>query len=284
MTFEPFDDLYSFDKDVLTEDFPDYLLPSVNAWIHSVLSAHSMFYGQMNNGMVLNGFLHPLNRVLRTTLAQSSAPFFSEIASTKSLLRNVLSYILQTVATTYEAHELEKILKEGSSAYQVEFIYDTKSPASGIMSIKGAPILKISGSKLTYRVSSIVKKQAQNISGTHTLLAEAWDAYYGISPDDEKTVTRCTDALAGTLRDKYFPNEKRSQLGTILQKIKQDPKKFRLPASTIYNAEVMLDIMKDFSKIRGNHKTGTGRAPTHEEAGFVLHFSIMFIHLLGTNK
>lgn len=284
MSFEPFDDQYSFDKDVLTEDFPDYLMPSVKAWIFDTLSAHGMFYGRVGAGQVLDKFLLPLNRALRTTIESNDTLFINEVTSTKSLLRNVLSYMLQTVSDVAQARELEKILTEGSSAYQVEFIRDTANPITALRTVNGEPVFKITDTKLVYRVSSIVKKQAQDIASTHILLADAWDAYYGVSPDDEKTVTRCTDALAGALRDKFFPGEKRTQLGTILHKIKQDPAKFQLPASSIYSQTALLDLMKDFSKIRGNHKSGTGREPTHEEAGFVLHFSIMFTHLLGVNK
>ncbi len=99
-------------------------------------------------------------------------------------------------------------------------------------------------------------------------------------PDDERTVTRATDALSGILRDRYFPAEKRPQLGTLLEKIKKDCDLYPLPGNTIFDQKEFLSIMSRFSKIRGNHKSGTGRAPMHQEAGFVLHFTIMLFQTL----
>src|SRR5690606_38279516 len=110
--------------------------------------------------------------------------------------RNVLTYLLQNVANAEEGRKLEVILADTSSAYSVNFKEEEVK--------NGALVGKATKMKLAYRVPPVVKEQALDVMRTDQLLAEAWESHYGIDPDDEKTVTRCTDALAGLLRDVYF--------------------------------------------------------------------------------
>ena len=260
--FEPFDDTYKFDKTILTENFPDYQLTSIKAWMRSLLTEHGILKYVTGSYLLENSsFILPLNQAMRKTFASFWEGFWSDCTKDISTMRNVISYILQNHAYKRDGEKLEGILGETSSAYSVELGSDTKL-------------------KLVYRVSPVAKKQAEDVFTDSELVAQAWESHYGIKPDDEKTITRATDALAGILRDKYFPDENRPQLGTLLGKMRQKPELYPLPASDLYDTDKFLELMKDFSKIRGNHKTGTGRSPSHEEAGFVLHFTIMLFQLL----
>ena len=268
-TFEPFDDTFRFDKTILNDAFPDYILTSIYDWLHETLSVRGLLYVSTLNDSL---FILPLNRAMRRIFNSSWSSFWEEITASPELFRNILSYVLQTVAHKPQGEALEKILSQTSSAYAVE-ISSTKSSQNGLITQE----IKM---KLVHRVAPIVKKQATEIISTSNLLGEAWESHYGIKPDDEKTVTRATDALAGLLRDRYFPDESRPQLGKLIAKIRQNPEEYALPAKSLYNADAFLSLTKEFSKIRGNHKTGTGRAPSHEEAAFVLHFTIMLFQLL----
>lgn len=278
MNFEPFDDRYAFDKSVLVEDFPPYLMPSVKKWVFDVLGKHSMLRGSVGMGQVLDNFLLPLNRVLRENISSNSTAFFNDISVDTVRFRNVLSYMLQTVADVGEGNGLERILKEGASAYTVEF---KKGEAlKGIRHASGEPVFHIIGMKLVYRVPPVVRIQAEEVMHNETLLAEAWEEYYGLDPNEEIVITRCTDALSGLIRDKYFPAERKPQLGKLLKQLIENKDKHFLPAESMYDKEEFLTLMDKFSEKRNNHQTGTSTKPTHEEAGFVLHFSIMFFHLL----
>lgn len=268
--FEPFDEQFNFDKSILTEEFPDYMLPSILKWIEDLLIAHNYYkksYRDINDKFILS-----ITRHLRASFKVQYTAFMFEICEDKSTLRNVLTYLLQNIANEAEGRELEVILAETSSAYAVDFKKERID--SGAISWDAIRM------KLVYRVPPVVKEQAIDITRTNQLLAEAWESHYGIDPDDEKTVTRCTDALSGLLRDIYFPDEKKPQLGKLLKDIMAKPEKYPLPANSLYETEKFLSLMEEFSNIRGNHKAGTGRAPTHEEASFVLHFSIMLFQLL----
>lgn len=275
-SFEPFDEEFNFDKSILTEGFPEYMLPSVKTWIRNVLIKHKHYDPFRSREVSSQKIVLPLNRALRKNFRSSYKAFIVDISTDVSTLRNVLSYFLQKIADKEEGDELEKILLETSSAYAVDFKEEEVSN-HGIG-------WKITKKKLVNRVPPIVKEQALEVMRTDQLLAEAWESHYGIEPDHEKTVTRCTDALAGLLRDVYFPREKRPQLGKLLEKMRKDPKQYPLPADSLYDGDKFLELMKDFSKIRGNHKSGTGRAPTHTEASFVLHYTIMLFQLLRSKE
>lgn len=282
MKFEPFDNEFIFDESLLTEEFPNYLMPGVKKWVFDTLSIHSLFSGRIGLGQVLDDFIHPLNRSLRKNIPSNDTQFWANISSNVILFRNVLSFMLQNVADINDARELEKILIEGSSAYSVEFIKGNE--VRGIRTSKGETIFEHVSAKLTYRVAPIVKKQADETIRNERLLGQAWEFYYGLESDDEKTVVRSTDALSGLLRDQFFPDEKRPVLGTILNKISEDPSKYPFPANSIYETKDLIKLMKQFSKIRGNHQKGTGRMPTHEEAGFVLHLTITIFQLFKNNS
>lgn len=283
--FDPFDSEFKIDKSVLTKDIPVFLEQSLRRWIDSVFHKHSFIHIGPRGFPVIDGamFLHPLQETFRREFSDDPETFYNEMLSNIKLFRNMLSYILQNITDVNEARALETILARSSSAYAVDFIKG-KEIISGLKRIDGKPMFEDVGCKLIYRVAPIVRMQAEDVLSSENLLAEAWEAYYGMQPDDEKTVIRCTDALAGLLRDAYFPTENRPVFGSMLQKMKQVPGSYTLPANCLYDTKEFLELMKDFSKIRGNHQKGTGRKPTHEEAGFVLHFAIMFFQLLKIKK
>ncbi|MCA9350743.1 MAG: hypothetical protein KDJ52_26375 [Anaerolineae bacterium] len=274
--FEPFDKTFRFDESILTENFPNYMLPSILSWIFNVMVAHKLYDPYHSNMIDTAKLVNPINRMLRTTFRSKYADFIADIQFDLSTFRNVLSYLLQRVSDANEGKTLENILYETSSAYAVEFKeVNVKNGAIG---------WKVTKMKLVYRVPPIVKKQALEVMRTDQLLTEAWDFHYGIDFDDEKTVTRCTDVLSGLLRDKYYPNEKKPQLGKLLKQLIENKDKIILPADTLYNKESLLKMMVKFSEKRNNHQKGTGTKPSHEEAGFVLHFTIMLYQLFRSKN
>ncbi|MCB9817445.1 hypothetical protein H6795_02830 [Candidatus Nomurabacteria bacterium] len=50
------------------------------------------------------------------------------------------------------------------------------------------------------------------------------------------------------LRDKYYPNEKKPQLGKLLKQLIENKDKIILPADTLYNKESLLKMMVKFSE------------------------------------
>lgn len=276
MSFEPFDEKYKYDKSILTKDFPDYLAPSVNAWCYEVLDERKLLTRYVNKTLIKSDFIFEISRQFRLKFDTNYITFITQVTADSVTFRNYLTFLLQNYASVPKAEKLESILEQSSSAYAVEIGDEEDFESEAVHGIK----FKTRKKKLVYRVPPVVKAQAYEVLEANELMQEAWDEHYKIKPDDEKTVTRVTDALAGLLRDRYFPELKRTQFGTLLGNLQKDPPSYPLPANSLYDTKKFLSIMSDFSKIRGNHKTGTGRAPTHEEAGFVLHFGIMLFQLL----
>lgn len=274
--FEPFDETFRFDERVLAENFPNYMLPSVLSWIFNLMVAHKLYSPIHSSKIDATKLIQPLNRIMRTAFRSEYVDFMADIQIDLVTFRNVLSYLLQRVSDTNEGKTLENILYETSSAYAVEF--------KEVNLKNGAIGWKATKMKLVYRVPPIVKKQALEVMSTDQLLMEAWDSHYGIDFDDEKTVTRCTDALSGLLRDRYYPDEKKPQLGKLLKQLIENKDKIILPADTLYNKESLLKMMVKFSEKRNNHQKGTGTKPSHEEAGFVLHFTIMLYQLFRSKN
>jgi len=274
VSFEAFDEAHNFEKQPLESGFPDYILQSVLPWIADVFKDRDFthYYGHElileNDKLIL-----PMSRQLRRRFSNQWSGFQKEITKDISTLTNVLSYILQNHAYYNDGIKLESILEVTGSAYSAE-----------IISTKEDEFRTSYKMKLIHRVSEVVVEQAKAVLTNSELMQQAWDEHYSLNSDDEKTVTRATDALTGLLRDRYFPEEKRPMFGKIIEKIRKDPKKYPMPAEAIYERKNLLDLMLQFSKIRGNHKTGNGRAPTHEEAGFVLHFAIMLFQLMSVKS
>lgn len=210
-------------------------MPGVKKWVFDTLRKHSLFSGRIGMDQVLDGFIHPLNRALRKNIPSKDTQFWAHISVNIVLFRNVLSFMLQNIANVNEARELEKILSEGSSAYSVEVIKGKE--VRGIRNSKGELLFEHVGAKLGYRVAPTVRKQADETVKSEKLLGQAWEFYYGLESDDEKTVVRATDALSGLLRDQFFPDEKRAVFGTMLDKIKKDPNNYQFPANSIYDAK-----------------------------------------------
>src|SRR5690606_8844814 len=135
--------------------------------------------------------------------------------------RNIISYVLQKIATEGEGKKLEATLIRTGSAYAVQI---TKKQVNASWSKTEM--------KLIYRVDPIVAKQAVPILNSSSLIQEAWDAYYGLKPDYEKVVTRSSDALAGLLRDKFFPDEQKPQLGKLIEQLQRSPEKISFPGES----------------------------------------------------
>lgn len=273
MNFEPFDSEFEFNKEVLSEDFKDYQLISIKSWLRETLKSTKKL--SSNNVSLSNElFVLPLNEIFRQTFSPNFELFWDSIVVNSKLFRNILSYVLQTSATEYQANKLERILGRTGSAYAVSTSKKSQKIAQGISVNKNV-------SKLLYRVSKVTSEQAAPILNTNALIQEAWDAFYGLKPNYEKVTTRCTDALAGILRDKFYPDDKKPQLGKLLGQLISSPEKFSIPGETIFDKEQFLRLMDNFTSIRGDHQTGTGRKPTKDEAKFVLHYTISAAHLLS---
>ena len=158
-------------------------------------------------------------------------------------------------------NELEAILRLGGSAYSAS----TDGKEWG----------------LYYRVSEVTTRNSESARNKDDSLAEAWKRCYGVNPDYNKVVIESINSIEGVLRDKYFPKEQRPQIGKLVEQLKNNNTSMAFVGSeSLDNHGVeSLELLKNLSKYRGEHKNGTGHDATREIAIYALNTAIWFWNL-----
>ena len=269
MKFKPFGKKYIFQKDVLIDIFPDYMIPSLQKWIIDVLRSVGVIekpvYG---DAWITSEFLHKVHILFRELFPKGLNEFLQFTLDSKERTSNIIAYFLQNYVYRDEADRLEFILSQGGSAYEVTIADKNASEYSrGIYD-------------LVVRVPSVIKELSKEALSNNEILAESWNHCYSRNPDYEKVVSRCSDFLEGLFKEKYFPKDPKPQLKKFVHSLEADPSKLRFKGDSIVNPKSLLtSLLKEVSDIRGQHTQGKGRVPTKEESEFVLHTTILIWNL-----
>lgn len=190
------------------------------------------------------------------------------ILSDRERTTNFITLCLQNFADKDNANELEFILSQGGSAYEV------------IKKDKFASEYAKGGYELAERVSEVVKKQSEQALEGSELLNEAWDSCFSRSPDYEKVVSRSSDFLEAFLGEIYFPTDTKPQLKKFVHAFERNPEILDYKGDSVVDPKSnRTSLLKEASNIRGQHTAGKGRKPTKEEAEFVLHSTIYIWNL-----
>lgn len=268
MKFKPFTDRYTHSDKALIDYYPDYLAGPVSNWVRDVLwdsniwtSTGDIYYEET----ISSTFLDDLKLSFREDFPRKPEHFLPFVLEEKERITEILNMCLQNYATVDQAAELERVLEIGGSAYAVVTAPDVASYVRGV-------------GQIVQRVPELAREEAEAAMGAEPLLREAWVAFYSRNPDYEKTVIKCCEALEKTWM-KYFPTS-RPQITKYIRDLRSDPSKLNYKGSSIISpASLLSDLADNFSSIRGQHLSGSGRAPTREEAEFALHFSILVWNL-----
>jgi hypothetical protein len=266
MRFKPLTEKYDFNGESLVEHYPDYIRVPVANWIRDTLWEAEIWYdaGDIYRDIRLKSdFLDNLNILFRENFPRTAEAFLSFVFLESERSTDIINLCLQNYATTSQSRELESILERGGSAYAV--LITNTSPISQYT--KGV-------SKLTRRVPAVVLAASQQALTEEVMLNEAWSACYSRNPDYERVVSRCCDVLEKTW-NKYFPTDLKPQVKKFVHGLRAKATNFTYKGSTVVSpANLVTDIAETFSDIRGQHSSGTGRAPSKDEAEFVLHYTI----------
>lgn len=276
--FKPFSETYLFDDATLTEEFPPYLSEPVGNWMKGCMNYHSLIEDRPDEifssaSHLTLGFRQSLQLDLRRTFPQKTNEFIYEVTGNMDLCRNVLAYILQKYCYDQQGSILETILRRGSSAYTVIRLKEEIGEyEKGFLD-------------LGWYVPEIVKEEARELISSEKLLRNAWHDCYKLNPEPSACVSKCIDFLEGFLRDKYWPNEKRTpSIWEIIKRFNKDPDLLKLLQfkgdSFLEDKTKILSLLVGTSKIRSEHTTGEGRDATPEEAIFVLHTTIYIWNLM----
>jgi hypothetical protein len=270
MKFKPFNNAYEFKENRLIETFPDYLLKPLASWFFEVLhyqnalDRDSMYTDQY---YLKTAFRNEMQILFHESFPQKWQDFLGFIFANKNRTANFLALCLQNYTRRSQANGLEYILREGGSAYQVS------------ATDKNASEYDTGMYDLTMRVPSEVVAASESAL-KNSLLHEAWQLAYARKPDDEKVVSKCADFLEGYFKQKYFPNDPKPQLKKFVHAFQTMPETLSYQGDTLITPKSRLtDLLVDVSNIRGQHTQGQGRLPTHDEAIFVLHTTILIWNL-----
>lgn len=269
MKFKPVTSNYVFEPDELTKDFPPHLKIPVATWIKRVLRNAGIWENRTHQAIDAN-FLSELDLHFRegVSFPRDHNEFLSFVLGNSDRTINIIALCLQNYAGPVEAYDMEHILAIGGSAYAVmitspNYQLDTQGVAD-----------------IVARVPEIVVESSKDVIDNNSLIKEAWHSCYSRNPDYEKTVSKCTDALEGLFKNKYFPKDPKPALGKFVNDFSINPSKLSFHGDTLINPKSNLtDLAKEFIPIRGHHTSGTGRTPTKEEAVFVLHYTIFAFQL-----
>jgi len=265
MKFKPLTQKYKHSSELLVEYIPNYMVRPVSAWILNILHESSLFHSADfgSSASVDTSLTNRLNVLFREHFPNEWKDFINFVFADNDRAVNFISFCLQNFAFQDRAQELEQILADGGSAWAV-----MSTDPNGESYQRGTY-------ELVSRVPSVVQAASESAIQEEVLLRDAWIACYSRSPDYEKTVSKCVDALEGLFRDRYFPKDLRPAITRFIKDFETSPAKLVYKGNNLVNPKNLLtNIAKDFSSIRGQHTKGTGRIPTKDEAEFVLHYSI----------
>jgi hypothetical protein len=264
--FIPFDEEFGVDPDLFIEDFPAYLMDKVKDWMRGTLRQR----GYLINTNVSNAIVDPLEFRLRTNLSRNIGSFIAYFTVDTRTTRNFLSYLLQYHSTDVRADRLKTLLRDASSAYTIESLPDhDKGTSHG-------------GFILVNRTSVAERMQAEAAISKSNLLKDAYIAAYKVQPDYSKAVRKSSDHVEGLLTNKFWNG--RTTTYTVhqaLEKFERDPNLLTFKgAAFVKDKTKVIALLDGIARIREEHTTGTGRAPTPDEAEFVVQTAIYLQNIL----
>jgi len=269
MRFKPVTPKYVFDGSDLVREFPAHLQTPVATWIHSVLHDGGIWSGNSYRA-IDEAFLNNLDLLLResTPFPRDHRDFLDFVMADPDRTINVIALCLQNYASSHRARQMEHILSTGGSAYAV--MLDAGELHGYEMGV----------ADIVERVPEAVREGSKEVLDANSLIRDAWHSCYSRNPDYAKTVSKCVDALEGVFKTNYFPKDPKPTLGKFLNDFAAHPTKLSFQGDTLLNPKSMLtEMAQQFTPIRGHHTSGTGRAPTKEEAVFVLHYTIFVLQI-----
>lgn len=272
MKFKPFSSKYDFSKTELLQNYPEHFHQPIFSWAYRIFEDNQLAWAPAyrTDGVetIKPEVQNRLQILFRQNFSSNFESFIQQVLRDSDLTSNFLALMLQNYATQRDAALLETVLLDGGSAYKVE-----KTDKQASTYDRGVY-------DLTKRVPQLTADQAKTALSVSEQLQDAWKAFYSLSPDYEKTVNKCCDALEHLLRDTYEPRNKKPQLGLLIKDLQTSPKKMNFKGDTLFdNKSDILTLIAKATTVRGSHTAGTGRVPTANEAELILHSTILLFNM-----
>ena len=265
---------YNFKDATLVKDFPDYLLGSLQDWFEVMVFDNELYDIRFDMDYLNSEFTSLIELSIRETINRNVDGFFAQFSKDTEKMLKVLDVLLEKYGNITIRNDsdrkrcgksfgqvLEDILKPGSLAYTA---------------------VRVGGKwGLYYRVSDFALKNAKEARAKDSSLEEAWKACYGVSPNYNKVVTESINCIENVLKTNYFPKDNKPQIGKFITQLKNNATDLTfLGADTLgQHGREALELIKNLSKYRGMHKSGTGQDATREIAIYALNTAIWFWNL-----
>lgn len=265
MKFKPLSKKYQFD-DTLITSFPGFMHQPIVNWLEDILKRKNLLVAPdiMYPGKryITNAFREMLHVNLRETYPQAWGDFVNFILADTDRTLTILQWCLNYHANARDANNLEWLLSNSGSGYEVEKTSkDASEYTEGVYD-------------LIERVSGATKQAAKDALTQNDQLLNAWRACYGRNPNYKEVVQQSQNVLEELLRDKYLPKDKKAQLGKLITDIKAGKTLSYKGSDVPSSSNTLLNLIDNVAIYRGVHTAGSGKNPSKQQAEYILHTTI----------
>jgi hypothetical protein len=221
----------AIDPSVLYEGVPPWLRQSLKEWVEEALTFRSPAAGRV----VSAEHLRTIERICHLQFVWANKQY-SAMGSLKLLAENeqlqtqfmwAVDYLCATGSQAASRDHLERVLKEGDSAWRVSTV--------------GVPHLE-------RRVLEAVSEAAEAvISGSGEagkVLGEAWRDLYGMNPDPSEAYRHAIRAIETAAHATVIPESDTATLGTMIKAMRDKPGKWVATTEGDHPVETIIDMME----------------------------------------
>jgi len=200
------------------------------------------------------------------------------ISGKQQMVADYVNYLLQMYQDLTSANVLEAILAAANSEYRVSIVRSEELEYYGDL-----PPLHPLEISLQFRVPRVAIEQVELID--HSRIKKAWaDLYNASHPDFNSVVQKSLDELAGAVKARCYPNDKKTNLADYAKRIRENIHNLDLPNKDSFAWPEFIESMAKFVDRRGVHNSGTDRDASYLEAHSVLHLCIALIIILDEER
>lgn len=256
---------YVFDNDTLVEGFPIYMRSSITLWLRTLFKKNNfLVHDFQENSRITPNTIAMLERNLRTEVARNFLALAQNMYDDEEFGKATLDLLLDkygaqpvdALKTKLFGEVLEEFLRTAGSAYMAA---ENENGRWGLFR----------------RVDDITSMQAKPAIAQDMHLKKAWNLCYGANPNPSESIKESTNAIEGMLKSQYFNSEtKKITFGQMLGKVRNKGFSFVGSDTMVDSPEELLDLMKKFTKKRGEHVENGCDYGTYDEAVYTLHTAI----------
>lgn len=268
----------------ITKGFPPFLKDAVSKWIYSHVERFTpepSYYATTGHTPISDSFNAKISAAFRRNFGDNLESHITSISGNNELIADYINYLLQTYPDHASAQGLEDILSGANSEYTVHF--ESTSVTQNNQGLPD-PNLHRGSISLQFRVPEEANLQLSELENNKRI-QQAWNDLYDASAQNLPSVAqKSLDELAGAIRDRLYPNDKKTNLSDYAKRIELNIDSLDLPRKDKVDWPALIKSMANFVNTRSIHNSGTDTDPDYKDAHTVLHLCIALIVILRDKK